>query len=213
MIAGARKTVAAAGFAIGLIALVLQFLVIIPLSLEAGRGLVGSVVYYFSFFTILTNIGLVLVYLGALVRGQRWLAFFRKPHTRAMAAASITLVGGFYHFVLSGQWQQAGLLHWCNIALHYVTPILYLSWYAMWNRTGTLKWQAVFTLLAYPLLYLFYVLVRGPIAGEYPYAVLDVGDYGYGQVAVNVAGLLVLLLVFNTIAIAVDRSLLASKRS
>lgn len=208
-----RRTVAAAGFAIGLCVLVLQFFVIMPLSLEAGRGLIGSVIYYFSFFTILTNIGVALVYLGALIRGQRWLVLFRKPHTRAMVASSIALVGGFYHFVLAGQWQQAGLLYWCNIALHYVTPVIYLIWYAVWNRTGTLKWKAVATLLAYPLIYLLYVMVRGPIAGEYPYAVLDVGDYGYGQVAVNVAGLLVLLLVLNTIAIAVDRSLLATKRA
>ena len=74
-----RKTVAAAGFAIGLIALVLQFFVIVLPAIDAGRGIIGSVVYYFSFFTILTNIGLVLIYLGALVRGQRWLSFFRKP--------------------------------------------------------------------------------------------------------------------------------------
>ncbi len=208
-----RKTVAAAGFAIGLIALVLQFFVIVPPSLDAGRGIIGSVIYYFSFFTILTNIGLVLIYLGALVRGRRWLVFFRKPHTRAMAAASIALVGGFYHFVLAGQWQQDGLLQWCNITLHYVTPILYLVWFTVWNRTGPLKWKAIVTLLAYPLIYLIYILIRGPIAGEYPYAVLDAGAYGYGQVAINVAGLLALLLVFNTIAIAVDRSLLAGKRN
>ena len=178
-----------------------------------GRGVIGSVIYYFSFFTILTNIGLVLVYLGALVRGRRWLSFFRKPHTRAMLAASIALVGGFYHFVLAGKWQQEGLLYWCNITLHYVTPILYLIWFAVWNRTGTLKWKAIVTLLAYPLLYLIYILIRGPIAGEYPYAVLDVGAYGYGQIAINVVGLLALLLIFNTIAIAVDRSLLAGKRN
>ena len=208
-----RKTVAAAGFAIGLVALVLQMSLTVPASMETGRSLVASIVYFFSFFTILTNILMVLIYLGALVRGRRWLAFFRKPHTRATAAATITLVGGFYHFVLAGLWHPDGLFAFCDVLLHYVTPAIYLVWFAVWNRTGTLKLPAALTMLAYPFLYLAYVLVRGSVAGEYPYAVLNAGAYGYGQVAMNAAGLLALLLVFNTIAIAIDRSLLAGKRN
>lgn len=202
-----RRTVAIAGAAIGILALIAQFYVIVSLVLSE-RGPVGAVIYYFSFFTILTNLLLVLVYLGAIVRGQRWLVFFRKPHTRAMAASSIVLVGGFYHFVLSGVWEQEGLLYWCNIALHYVTPALYVVWFAAWNRTGTLKWSSLVTLLAYPVAYLIYVLLRGALTGDYPYEILDVGLVGYPGVAANAAGLMVLLLLFNAAAIAIDRSLL-----
>ncbi len=32
--------------------------------MEAGRSFVGSLVFYFSFFTILTNIGAVLVHVS-----------------------------------------------------------------------------------------------------------------------------------------------------
>lgn len=41
-----------AGLVVGLIALALQFSITIPASMEAGRGLFGSIVFYFSFFTI-----------------------------------------------------------------------------------------------------------------------------------------------------------------
>jgi hypothetical protein len=208
-----RSLLALIGFVVGLATLILQFAAIVPPSMDAGRGLFGSVVFYFSFFTILTNLLVVLIYLGALVRGQRWLMFFRKPKTRATAAATVALVGGFYHFALSGLYQLEGLIAFCTFVLHYVTPVLYLVWFAGWNRTGTLKWPAIITMLIYPLLYCTCVMARGALIGEYPYPVLDAGALGYGQVALNIAGLLVLLIVLNAVAVAIDRSLLASKRS
>ena len=207
-----RRSIALAGFVIGLVALIIEVFLIVALSMDAGRGFFGSLVYTFSFFTILTNLGLVLIYLGAIVRGQRWLIFFRKPHTRAMAAAAIALTGRYYHFVLSGMWHQEGLLYWCNIALHYVAPLLYLVWFAVWNRSGTLKWQAVLTLLAYPLIYLVYVLIRGALTGEYPYEMFDAAARGYASVAISSGFLLVVFIILNAIAVAIDRSLLAGKR-
>ena len=55
-----------AGLAVGLFALILQFCITVPASMMVGRGLFGSIVFYFSFFTILTNIGVVLVYASLL---------------------------------------------------------------------------------------------------------------------------------------------------
>ena len=208
-----RRIFAIAGFTIGLAALVLQFFVVVPLSIGAGRAPVTAGIDYFSYFTILTNILLVLVYLGAIVKGQRWLMLFRRPVTRAAAAATITLVGGFYHFFLAGLWEMDGLLSFVTVILHYVTPVLYLFWYVAFNRTGTLKWTVVPLMLAYPVVYLVYVLIRGALIGEYPYPVLDAAALGYAQLAINVLGLLIALLVLNVLAVAADRSLLASKRN
>ena len=201
-----RRIVAIAGAVIGAAALIAQFFVIVPLAMDE-RGLFGAVVYYFSFFTILTNLLLVLIYCGAIVKGQRWLIFFRKPHTRAMAASAIVLVGGFYHFMLAGLWHQEGLLYWCTIVLHYVTPVIYVVWFAVWNRSGTLKWPALATMLAYPLAYLVFILLRGAIVADYPYAILDVTMIGYAGVALNALSLLVVLLALNAVAIATDRSI------
>lgn len=55
-----------AGLVIGLIGLVLQFTITVPASMAAGRSLLGSIVFYFSFFTILTNIAAVLVHASLL---------------------------------------------------------------------------------------------------------------------------------------------------
>ncbi|VAW20456.1 hypothetical protein MNBD_ALPHA11-121, partial [hydrothermal vent metagenome] len=56
-----NKIVASFGFFVGIATLLLQFSVSIPNSIEDGRSLTMSVIRYFSFFTILTNITIVLI--------------------------------------------------------------------------------------------------------------------------------------------------------
>ncbi|MGY2995135.1 hypothetical protein ACVWWD_003942 [Mesorhizobium sp. URHB0026] len=91
-----------AGLAVGLIALALQFSITIPASMEAGRGVLGSIVFYFSFFAILTNIGAVLVHASLLSSSfHAWLPAFAGPRMRAGVAASITLVFIVYATVLA----------------------------------------------------------------------------------------------------------------
>lgn len=199
-----RRSLAIAGLLIGLTALLLQFAITVPAAMTAGRSLFLSIVFYFSFFTILTNIALVLVYAGAL-SGASWLAVFRHPATRAGAAAAIALVSSFYHIVLAPLWQPEGLLLVCDIALHYVTPILYILWFVGFNRSGTLTLRAVPIILAPPVAYLVYVMLRGAILGEYPYPVFEADRIGYGQVALNALVLLIVLAVLAAIAIAIDR--------
>ena len=208
-----RRLVAIAGLVIGLFALVAQFALMVPAKMASGSDPVSAVIYYFSFFTTLTNMLVVLIYLGAIVRGQRWLMLFRKPVTRATAAAAITLVGAYYHLMLAGLYQIEGLMAVCVFIMHYVAPVLYLVWFAAWNRSGTLQMNAIPAMLAYPLIYLIFILVRGAMTSDYPYPSFDIGALGFGPVAAMSAALMVVLIAFSAVAITVDRSLLASKRS
>lgn len=68
------KLLAISGFGIGAFALILQFALTIPARMEAGHGLGDAMVFYFSFFTILTNFGVALVYAAAC---SRKVGFFR----------------------------------------------------------------------------------------------------------------------------------------
>lgn len=116
-----------AGLVVGLIALALQFSITIPASMEAGRGLPGSIVFYLSFFTILTNIGAVLVHTSLLSSsGYAWLPAFAGPRMRGGVAVSITLVLIVYATVLAPLWQPQGLFLLCDVLLHYVTPVLFV---------------------------------------------------------------------------------------
>jgi hypothetical protein len=197
-----RRSLALLGLAIGLFALILQFSITIPASLDAGRSLPLSLVFYFSFFTILTNIGAVLVYAASLWGRP---AIFIHPRARASVAAAITLVGTFYHIVLAPLWRPEGLFLVCDVLLHYVAPIVFVVWFIAFNRSGTLTPRDVPAMLMLPQAYLIYVMIRGAILGEYPYPVFAANELGYAQVAINILGLLVIFAALNAIAVAIDR--------
>lgn len=200
-----EKIWARTGFAVGLGALILQFSITIPASMEAGRSLFLSIVFYFSFFTILTNITLVLIYAARLFDRMAWLQPFSLPWVRGAAAAAITLVMSFYHFVLAALWQPQGLFWVADVTLHYVTPLLYLAGFAAFMRTGTLGARNIPTMLIPPIIYLAYVLVRGALVGEYPYPILDVNEHGLSGVLLNSLFLLAALAILNAIAVLIDR--------
>lgn len=203
-----RRTLAIVGFIVGTVALVVQFFAVTGSLMDAGRGLIGSVVFYFTYFTILTNLVLVLIYLGALVRGKRWLVPFRRPVMRAGAAAAITLVMVYYAIFLHGLYADQSQFWLANIALHYISPVIYLIWFAGWNRSGTVSYGSIPVMMSLPALYLAYVLLRGALTGEYPYPMLDADALGYYQVLQNIAGLAIAFAVLSAAAIFVDRALI-----
>ena len=71
------------GLAIGLAGLVLQSCITIPASMEAGAACSARSSFYFSFFTILTNIGAVLVHVSLLSSScYAWLPAFASNTKR-----------------------------------------------------------------------------------------------------------------------------------
>jgi hypothetical protein len=59
--------------------------------------------------------------------------------------------------------------------------------------------------LFYPATYLGYMLLCGPLLGHYPYPFLDPGLLGYGQLALNSAALLVVLIVVGAVFVLLKR--------
>jgi hypothetical protein len=198
------RLLAITGFAIGAFALILQFSLTIPARMQAGHGLAEALLFYFSFFTILTNIGTVLVYAARLSPGR--FAFFATPLARATMAACITIVGLVYATVLAKIWGPEGLFWLCDVLLHYAAPAIYLVWWAVAGRNGALGWNHAPKMLIFPVSYLAYALARGQLTGLYPYPFLDAGTLGLSKVAVNAAAVAALFFIFSLIAIGFDRS-------
>jgi hypothetical protein len=192
------------GFAIGVFALVLQFSVTIPARMAAGFSLIDAIIFYFSFFTILSNIGVILVYAARIASGR--LASFATPLARATVAVCIAIVGLVYLTVLSKIWAPQGLFWLCDVLLHYAAPIVYVLWWAFAGREGTLNWGDAAKILVFPLIYLVYALVRGKLTGLYPYPFIDAGVLGWTRTTINAAAVALLFFIFSFIAISFDRS-------
>ncbi len=185
----------------------LEFDAIVPPWLNEGLSTQLAVFRYFSYLTILSNIGLVLAYAAAIWRGVSWLRWFRTPLFRAAMAGIIILVMVYYHVFLSGDTGPGLLAHTATTMLHYAAPILYLIWFALFSRSGTLRFKDILVMLALPLAYFIFVLLRGAVLGEYPYAILDVAKYGYGRIGLNAVIFTFIFAALYAIAVLVDRLL------
>ncbi len=157
-----------------------------------------DIVNFLSYFTILSNIiGIAVLLLVALrTRGARprWLESLR-------GAATVYLTITFIVVILLLSNVDVGLqLAWVDFVLHKLTPVvIVLDWLLDPPSVHLSRRDALGSLL-FPLVWLAYTMVRGPIAGWYPYPFLDPAHGGYGQVAITslvilVAGAAVCLFV------------------
>lgn len=194
------------GCLVGVATLLLQFWLTYGLRLGSGDNPLGAVIYYFTFFTILTNLMLVLIYLSDL-NGAKWLGWWRSPVTRGMMAGAMTLVTIFYHFFLASIWDPQGWFKVADVTLHYILPIYYLLWWLIFAAHGTLSYRNIPAMLLPPTLYLAWAMLRGAVVNEYPYPLLEADTLGYPQVVINVLLVLVGLIALYAAAIAVDRAI------
>jgi hypothetical protein len=200
------------GLAVGIGGLGLQFSLSMPAYAALGKDIPGSLGTFLAFYTILTNIVLVLVYLSV-VTTWRWLELLRHPISRGLMAANIALVMLYVYFVLRHLAVLEGQALTADNMLHYLAPILYLLWWVIAQPHGTLKWTNLPLMLAPTLVYLVYILARGAWVTEYPYPILAVHKIGYGAVLLNSAYMTVALAALMAIVIAADHLLARFSRT
>ena len=177
-------------------------------AIDRNRSLFVTVVRFFSFFTILTNLLIAIgLTTGLLAPRSRMGAFFARPAVTGGTALYITIVALVYNLVLRQTWSPAGWWSLADELLHVVVPALFLVHWAMLPARGRLPWTTALVWLVYPAGYLVVTLLRGPWLGGYPYSFLDVPVLGYGGVLRNAALLVLVFLVLGLAFIGLDRLL------
>ncbi|MDH6180790.1 hypothetical protein M2152_000972 [Microbacteriaceae bacterium SG_E_30_P1] len=155
-----------------------------------------AITNFFSFFTILSNVGAIVVMLiGAFVLFTRkgpdpsWFTLLR-----ASVATYMIITGIVYNLLLRGiQLPQGTTLEWSNEILHVAVPIIMLlDWIFTPGRTP-IEWNQLWKILIFPIVWVVYTMVRGPftpneLAGTsywYPYPFLNpyTSHNGYLSVA------------------------------
>jgi hypothetical protein len=210
---GLAKALVWLGLIVGVGGLVVQFVLSMQAYLAAGRDIPGALGAFFIYYTILTNIVLVLVYVSELA-AWRWLEVFRKLDVTGMMVANMLLVMTFVHFFLRGLTQLSGLFVVCDIVLHYVTPAIYIVWWLVGVRHGPLVVRRVPIMLLPTFIYFLVAMARGAWTHEYPYPILNVVKLGYGHVLLNAVAMTLALGCLMLVVIGVDEVLgrLATRR-
>ena len=187
-------------------ALAIQLELVLFARWESGASLVGGLMSYFSYFTIITNTlaAIVLTY-AADTRPSRCRAFFLQPWVASGIAVSIIVVGAAYSLLLRQLWQPEGLQWLANEVLHDVMPVLYALYWWFYVPKGVLRWSHVGLWMLYPLVYFAFILLRGHLLGVYPYPFVDVEKLGYAQTFINASGILAGFVAVALLVVAVDR--------
>jgi hypothetical protein len=187
----------------GWFALVGQFYLII---ISRQASVPETIVRYFTFFTILTNI---LIAVGCTVLllkpSSRWGRFFAKNTTLTATTVNILIVGATYNIILRWLWKPQGLQYVVDELLHLIIPLLFILFWLVFVPKGGLKWSNIFLWTVYPIAYLIIILIRGEFSGYYPYPFVDVTKLGYPQTLINSGGIAVAFIAVALLFVGIDK--------
>lgn len=186
--------------------LAIQLYVILLMRWSSGASVIGGLLSYFSFFTVITNtmVATVLTY-AAISRPSKGRTFFLQSWVSSGIAVSIIVVGVAYSLLLRQLWQPHGLAWLANELLHDVMPVLFTLYWWFCVPKGSLRLCHIGLWMLYPLLYFACILLRGHLLGMYPYPFIDVEKLGYGQTFINAGGILAGFVAVALAVVVVDR--------
>lgn len=193
---------------VGWIAISGQFYLIIA---NRKLSLAGTVVQYFSYFTILSNLLVAICCTSMLQKSTTSSIFFSKPTTLTAITVYITVVGLVYNAILRFLWAPQGLQKIADELLHTVIPLLFIMYWLFFIPKTMLQWKDVYVWLVFPFIYCIYILCRGAFTGLYPYPFIDVTILGYKTVFINIGFLVLAFLLIGLFFIAIAK-LLSKKR-
>lgn len=200
-----KRYVAAAALA-GWVGLAIQQYLIFYSRWSTGASLLGGLINFFSFFTVLTNTLAVVVLSYAVVnRDCAAKRFFLAPKVSSGIAVSILVVGLAYSLLLRHLWQPEGFQFIADELLHDVMPVLFFIYWWRCVPKGTLRFKHIGAWVLYPMVYFAYALLRGDLLGQYQYPFIDVGTLGYPQVFVNAGGILAGFVLIALAVVGLDR--------
>ncbi|MEP6616820.1 MAG: Pr6Pr family membrane protein [Ginsengibacter sp.] len=206
----AQQTFLAMMALLGWFALILQFYLILK---NRVVSVPETILRYFSFFTLLTNILVATFSTIVLLKPlSRWGKYFSGPDAGTAIAVYISMVGIVYNVILRNLWNPKGLERVADELLHLVIPVLFVAYWAILAPKAGLKIKKIFAWLLYPLLYFLWVLIFGKLSGFYPYFFINVTELGYSTVFFHVVVISFGFLLLSFIFVMVGR-LISLKRN
>jgi hypothetical protein len=123
----------------------------------------------------------------------------------AVALYMTTVVLVFVTLLSNRPADELTAVPWDNTVLHHIMPVVVLVDWLLSGRTAAVGYRLALLWLAVPLAYALYTLVRGPLAGFYPYPFMDPALHGYPTVLLTCLVLGVVLAVLAIVVAAGPR--------
>ena len=147
-------------------------LVALTISLINTLRLGNTPVYFFSFFTTLSNLFSAIVLIaGAIYLIRRSDPTETTEIIRGTAVAAIATAGLAFSLLLSHL--DSGMVPWINFVVHYLTPVIMVLDWLIQPPKAKLALRHIWLWLIFPIAYLAYSLIRGAFINWYPYWFTD----------------------------------------
>ena len=202
-----QRRYATAAAVLGWFALALQLYMMLWGRWTDQASLVGGLVKFFSYFTVLTNT-LVAVALTCAItdRHSACHRFFRSPVVCAGVVTSILVVSIAYNLLLRHLWSPEGWQKVADELLHDIMPLAFLGYWWLYLRKGQLRVKHLLAWMLYPTLYFGYLLLRGNLLGDYLYPFLDIGTLGTQSALINAFGVLAGFVGIGLVILLIDKT-------
>lgn len=192
-----KKKFGIIGCCLGWFAVIVQLFLMIQ---NRQADIPETIIRFFSFFTILTNI---LVALYFTTKGFNLKGFPFKIFTAASSVTAITtfilIVGLVYQFILRQIWEPTGMQMIVDELLHTIIPLYMLVYWFFNIQKDDLILKNLFYWLLYPVIYLVAVMLRGYFSHYYPYPFLNVDQLGLQIILKNIGLIIIFTLIVMTI--------------
>lgn len=192
------------------VAFAIQFWLLFTGGADANSGESGSgiplptrFVRLFSFFTIDSNVLVLVVSILLAIRPERDGRLWRALHLTTLLSIAVT--GTVFGFILAPGLQLREGAVVATTLFHTVSPALFALGWLLFGPRRRWTWRILPLAFALPILWLVTTFVRGALVDWYPYPFLDAGALGIGPALLGAALVLVYALLLAGIVLAVDR--------
>jgi hypothetical protein len=203
------RPVAALGALIGFFGLGLQYWLLYADMSAEGANALETTWRYFVWFTLLTNTFVTLVMARAALKPESGVGL-NAPRIELMAVTSILFVCIVYNVLLASRWDPQGWQKVADVIVHDVVPVSFAIFWFL-RPHGSLTWRDAAFAALWPLAYAVYGLTRGRFDSFYPYFFMDPTSISYGQIALNLVGLVAAFSIGALLLLGISRALAHNK--
>jgi|SRR5690625_46482 len=176
---------------------------------EIDPGVVTSVIRFFTFFTILSNL---MVAVSSLPAALNVRLSYPLQVLRLNAVVAIVITGVVHWFLLRPGSDLSGIIGLVDAVTHVIVPILTVVVWLVAGPRGLTGRLVVAGSFAFPVLYAGWMFLHGALTGWYPYHFIDVPLIGYGPALTMAAVIFVAFAVLSVLAWGIDVALLRLRR-
>jgi hypothetical protein len=134
------------------------------------------IVGFFSYFTIWSNIVVVLIGYS-LWRNKSGFKYFSNLF--ATGLIMITITGLVYNTVLLPVFPPKGWYWLTSALMHLIVPVMYFYLWMVRGPRGAISTEHTLRILTIPIIYLIYTVAHGLAIKQWPYKFLDLTSEGF----------------------------------